>query len=147
MLQSDIDVLSAAATARVFSLLLWMSQQSDPVDELPDFERRSRDLLSDLEAVLGQVQSRPELRGECLARHYEALAKGRYDHDVVGTALGKALDDLDPAFAGLPQGSVSSILGWLREHGSTSHGQSWLLEQTASLLVADALPSPSAAVL
>ncbi|WP_248885808.1 hypothetical protein [Acidithiobacillus acidisediminis] len=142
MLQTDFDALSAAAAARMFSSLLWFSQCTNPVDGLSDFESRSSELLADIEAGL----SKGNLDGEAggFAWQFEHAARGAYDHDVVGVAAEQILRDLQRAFDGLPQDAATAILGWLREYGSTAHGQAWLLEQAASLLVADGIASSDA---
>jgi len=142
MLQNDLDFLSAAAAARMFSSLLWISQAANPVEGISDFEARSRQLLADMEAGLSCAQSGMPVG--VLARKFEENARGNYDHDVVGVALEQVLMDLQPAFVGLPQDASSAILRWLRESGSTEHGLAWLLEQASSLLVADAVVAPSA---
>ena len=144
MLPSDIDQLTAATTARVFSAMVFLSLLRNPVREEALFDRRVREMLGDMGTALGVAQSQPE---KSLAEIYMENAHGHYDHDVVAFGLEKALKSIAPAFSGMdaecsgedcPKDPLSALAIWMRRYGDSEHGISWLVQQTAQLLVADA---------
>ena len=144
MLPSDIDQLTAATTARVFSAMVFLYILRNPVREEAQFDRRIREVLGDMGAALNVAQSLP---GKPLAEIYMENAHGHYDHDVVAFGLEKALKSIAPAFSGMdagcsgedcPKDALSALAIWMRRYGDSEHGISWLVQQTAQLLVADA---------
>ncbi|MGK9452473.1 hypothetical protein ACSSZE_14645 [Acidithiobacillus caldus] len=145
MLPSDIDQLTAATTARVFSAMVFFSLLRNPVREEDQFDRRVREMLGDMGTALGVAQSHPE---KSLAEIYMENAHGHYDHDVVAFGLEETVKSIAPAFSGMdaecpgsencPKDPLSALAIWMRRYGDSEHGISWLVQQTAQLLVADA---------
>lgn len=145
MLPSDIDHLTAATTARVFSALVFFSLLRNPIREEAQFDRRVREVLGDMGAALDAAQSHPE---KSLAEIYMENAHGHYDHDVVAFGLEETVRSIAPAFSGMdaecsgtelcPKDPVSALAIWMHRYGKSDHGLSWLLQQTTQLLVADA---------
>ena len=144
MLPSDIDHLTAATTARVFSALVFFSLLRNPIREEAQFDRRVRELLGDMGAALNAAQSNPD---QSLADIYIENARGHYDHDVVAFGLDETVRSIAPAFSGMdaecsgedcPKDPLSALAIWMRRYGDSEHGISWLVQQTAQLLVADA---------
>ncbi len=122
MLKEDVDTLAGRALARLFSMMVQVAQETDPVETLDAFRTRINDLVVDIPIFLDRKTSHQ--------------AKGAYE--AVALAVDKGLSDLEPVFDGVAESARGAMRDWWQEYGDRDHTVAWLVQQTASLLVADA---------
>ncbi|UTV80091.1 hypothetical protein MQE22_08650 [Acidithiobacillus sp. YTS05] len=139
----DEQRLAGMATARLFSAMVRIAQESRPVDGLDAFAALSRDLLDDLQACLLDLTCRPVSQGNAreLARRYCDKAIGNYVHEPVSLVVDGILPKLAEALDENVEQLIQGIHSWILEHGQKAHTMAWLAEQTACLLLADAVGS------
>ncbi|MEY2340924.1 hypothetical protein AB4090_02305 [Acidithiobacillus sp. IBUN Pt1247-S3] len=133
MLEEDVDTLAGRALARLFSSMVQVVQETAPVETPDAFRNRIHDMVVDIPMFLETSPDGP------VSQICSDQTEGAYDRDAVALVVQRGLMDLTPAFEGSGESAGDAMRDWWHEYGDRDHTVAWLVQQTASILVADAI--------